>query len=68
MIFYQVFRRGRRYDPAPLGRLVYEGDSRARAERAFAQATAAARQGAVYLLADGELERRSHAYWLRTRW
>lgn len=68
MIFYQVFRRGRRYDPHPLGRLKYEGDNKERANRIFEKEYWKLHSGAVYLLADGAVERHYHGGFNRTRW
>lgn len=74
MIFYEVFRRGRRYGASnlhnygTLGKKIIETDSRERAERAFEREITKARIGNVTLLADGFLERHYRAYWNITRW
>jgi hypothetical protein len=74
MIFYEVYRRGRRYGARNLknygafGRKLVETDNRERAERTFKKEAEKLRNGSVYLLADGHAERAVHGDFMRTRW
>lgn len=68
MVFYQVFRRGKRYDNRPFGKLLLETDNRARADREFDKAVEKMRNGNVYLFADYALQRVERAYFMRSRW
>lgn len=68
MVFYQVFRRGKRYDDRPFGKLLLETDNRARADKEFDKAVQKMRNGSVYLFADYTLERISRGYFMRSRW
>ena len=74
MIFYEVYRRGRRYgasnlkDYGAFGKRLVETDNRERAERVFSKESERLRNGSVYLFADGLPQKAVSGGFNRTRW
>lgn len=63
MIFFQVIRIYKRKR-----RVLFEGDSRQRAEKIYDKTAGPARDGDVVLYVDGMQERAFHGGYNRTRW